>query len=159
MPLFGFEGALEALPNASGEPFAIAVDVPGNAQRAAASRGPLKSATAPDATPQLNPAHFQLDAAAAQLRALARALEKAAGNAPVTVGYSQGGRLLLHALATQQPAAGDQLHLSACVLESAGLGPETDGPALRGRSFSWTGGQGVPSSPVNGNCPPNANSC
>lgn len=140
VPLFGFEGALEALPNASGEPFAIAVDVPGNAQRvAAASRGPLKSATAPDATPQLNPAHFQLDAAAAQLRALARALEKAAGNAPVTVGYSQGGRLLLHALATQQPAAGDQLPLSACVLESAGLGPETDGQraAFAQRSQQW----------------------
>lgn len=119
VPLFGFEDALAALQPSSNGPLAIAVDVPGSANS--------------------SPAHNQLDAAAAQLRALARQLRQQLCRAPHAVGYSQGGRLLLQALATQQPAIGDTLPLSALTLESAGLGPanEKERAAFAKRSREW----------------------
>ena len=145
LPLFGFEGALATLSAADGCRLAIAVDVPGDARPAetAAPDAPCeamgRAGIPPAGKPQPNPARYQLDAAAAQLRALARAVEDARRCAPMAVGYSQGGRLLLHALATQQPATDDRFPLSALVLESAGLGPESEEQraAFAQRSQQW----------------------
>lgn len=119
VPLFGFENVLAALSPNGNSPLAIAVDVPG------------------DEKP--NPAHNQLDAAATQLRALARLLHQRFHRAPHAVGYSQGGRLLLQSLATQQPTSGDVFPLSALTLESTGLGPTNaeERAAFAERSRQW----------------------
>lgn len=119
MPLFGFEGVLDELPQASSSPIAISIDVVSDED--------------PD------PSHYQLDVAAAQLRALAHSLWQRLHQKPHAVGYSQGGRLLLQALATQQPKANDVLPLSALTLESTGLGPQSpkERAAFAERSREW----------------------
>lgn len=119
VPLFGFKEDLAALQPTGSEPLAIAVDVPGDGS--------------------LSPSCNQLDAAAAQLRALARQLCQHLRQAPHAVGYSQGGRLLLQALVTQQPTDGDTFPLSALTLESAGIGPANmeERAAFAERSRGW----------------------
>ncbi|MCI8367353.1 MAG: alpha/beta fold hydrolase [Eggerthellaceae bacterium] len=120
LPLYGAEDALPSWDETGPAP-AIALDLPGSGSLAALN----------------DPALYHLDAASAQVRAVARAMAAAYGTPPVVVGYSQGGRLLLHALTTRTPA--DPLPLSALVLESAGLGPapETERAAFANRSHDW----------------------
>lgn len=120
LPLYGAEDALPSWDDDAPAP-AVALDLPGSGSMATLD----------------DPALYHLDAASAQVRAVAHAMAATYGTPPVVVGYSQGGRLLLHALATQTPA--DPLPLSALVLESAGLGPasETERAAFADRSHNW----------------------